>query len=69
MLRYICVCVCPSSVYEELLLERTLDVCQGGVDVIIDFVSSPRTVKRDLKVLREVRVILGSYHPYLREAS
>ena len=48
-----------SPVYEEQLLERTLDVCQGGVDVIIDFVSSPRTVKRDLKVLREVRVMLG----------
>jgi len=45
------------SVYEELLQERTLEVCEGGVDVIIDFVSSPRTVKRDLKVLREVSVI------------
>ena len=37
-------------------MERTCDVCQGGVDIIIDFVSSPRTVKRDLKVLNEVRV-------------
>ena len=45
-----------SPVYEELLQERTLEVCEGGVDVIIDFVSSPRTVKRDLKVLREVSV-------------
>lgn len=53
------------EMYEELLQERTREVCQGGVDLIIDFVSSPRTVKRDLKVLRENGVLLvggNSWH-------
>ena len=42
------------SVHEEYILERTKDVCQGGVDVAIDFVSSPRTMSRVRKVLNEV---------------
>jgi len=39
------------SEHEGYLYERTLDVCQEGVDVAIDFVSSPRTLKRVLSVL------------------
>ncbi|KAL8584800.1 hypothetical protein ACOMHN_037505 [Nucella lapillus] len=37
--------------HEEYIVERTLDSCRGGVDVIIDFISSPRTMQRSLKVL------------------
>lgn len=37
--------------HEGYLYERTLDVCQDGVDVAVDFVSSPRTLKRVLSVL------------------
>ncbi|XP_076471918.1 alcohol dehydrogenase-like isoform X2 [Babylonia areolata] len=37
--------------HEEYIVERTLDTCRGGVDIIIDFVSSPRTMQRSLKVL------------------
>ena len=34
---------------------RIRNVCKGGVDAAIDFVSSARTVKRNCNVLREVR--------------
>jgi len=39
------------SEHEGYLYERTLDVCHDGVDAAIDFVSSPRTLKRVLSVL------------------
>jgi len=39
------------SEHEGYLSERTLGVCFDGVDVAIDFVSSPRTLKRVLNVL------------------
>ena len=42
------------SVHEEYILERTKDVCKGGVDVAIDFVSSARTINRLTKVLKQV---------------
>ncbi|XP_076116415.1 quinone oxidoreductase-like protein 2 isoform X1 [Mytilus galloprovincialis] len=46
--------------HEQYIVERTLDACRGGVDVIVDFVSSPRTVQRDLKVLnREGLILVG----------
>lgn len=46
--------------HEQYIVERTLDACKGGVDVIVDFVSSPRTVQRDLKVLnREGLILVG----------
>ena len=43
------------SEHEEYILMRIRNVCKGGVDAVIDFVSSARTVKRSVNVLREVR--------------
>jgi len=37
--------------HEQYLVERTLDACRGGVDVIIDYVGSHRSMQRSLKVL------------------
>lgn len=46
--------------HEQYIVERTLDACRGGVDVIIDFVSTPRTMQRSLKVLnREGLILVG----------
>jgi len=43
------------SEHEEYILMRIRNVCKGGVDAVIDFVSSARTVRRSANVLREVR--------------
>lgn len=40
--------------HEQYIIERTLESCKGGVDVVIDLVSSPRTVHRTLKILNRV---------------
>lgn len=42
------------AVHEGYITERTLNACEGGVHMIIDFVSSARTIKRCLKVLAKV---------------
>ena len=42
--------------HEQYIVERTLDACRGGVDIIVDYVSSPRTMKRSLKVLNRVSI-------------
>ena len=44
--------------HEQYIVERTLDACRGGVDVIIDFVGSHRTMQRSLKVLNRVSISL-----------
>lgn len=43
------------SEYEEYILMRIRNVCKGGVDAVVDFVSSARTVQRSASVLKEVR--------------
>lgn len=46
--------------HEEYIVERTMDSCRGGVDVVIDFVGSHRTMQRSLKVLnREGLILVG----------
>jgi len=47
--------------HEQYIIERTLDACRGGVDVVIDFVSSHRTMNRSLKVLNRVSILLQLY--------
>lgn len=42
------------TVYEAQILDRTRSSCSNGADVVVDFVCSPRSVKRSLKVLNEV---------------
>ena len=44
--------------HEQYLVERTLDACRGGVDVIIDYVGSNRSMQRSLKVLNRVSGVL-----------
>jgi len=36
---------------------RIKNVCKGGVDAVIDFVSSSRTVSRATKVLKEAWIL------------
>ncbi|XP_064635998.1 NADP-dependent alcohol dehydrogenase C 1-like isoform X2 [Lineus longissimus] len=48
--------------YEQQILERTLDICPGGVDVAIDFVSSPRTTTRVLKILNNGGLVVSGDH-------
>lgn len=43
------------SEHEEYILMRIRNVCKGGVDAVIDFVSSARTIKRSAGVLKDVR--------------
>lgn len=40
--------------HEQYIVERTLDSCRGGLDIIIDFVGSHRSMQRSLQVLNRV---------------
>ena len=45
------------TVHEEYIEMRIKNVCKGGVDAVIDFVSSSRTVSRATKVLKEAWIL------------
>lgn len=51
--------------HEQYIVERTLDACRGGVDVVIDFVSSRRTMNRSLKVLNRVGTVVIALYDYI----
>uniref|UniRef100_A0A0B6ZW18 Enoyl reductase (ER) domain-containing protein n=1 Tax=Arion vulgaris TaxID=1028688 RepID=A0A0B6ZW18_9EUPU len=44
--------------HEQYIHERTLDSCKSGVDIIIDYIGSHRSMQRALKVLNREGVIL-----------
>jgi len=49
--------MCCVTVHEEYIEMRIKNVCKGGVDAVIDFVSSARTVSRATKVLKEAWIL------------
>lgn len=42
------------DLYEEQLVERTVDACGGKVDIVIDFSATGRSIRRALKCLTPV---------------
>ena len=40
--------------YESQLIERTINACEGNVDIVIDFAANPRSMNRSLKCLSKV---------------
>jgi D-arabinose 1-dehydrogenase-like Zn-dependent alcohol dehydrogenase len=46
------------ALHEEYIEMRIKNVCKGGVDAVIDFASSARTIHRAVKVLKEGGVIV-----------
>jgi D-arabinose 1-dehydrogenase-like Zn-dependent alcohol dehydrogenase len=53
------------EVHEQYICSRTLNACEGGVHVAIDFVSSGRSTKRCLKVLNnEGLLVVGGNSKY-----
>ncbi|KAL3843302.1 hypothetical protein ACJMK2_021241 [Sinanodonta woodiana] len=56
--------VCNDVIYwsadehEQSLVEKTRSTCEGGVDLILDFVGNARTIQRALKVLNKGGALL-----------
>ena len=42
------------DLYESQLIERTIDACEGNVDIVIDFGSTSRSLHRSLQCLESV---------------
>ncbi|CAK9800306.1 Zinc-type alcohol dehydrogenase-like protein C1773.06c [Anthophora plagiata] len=45
------------DIYEKLLIERTMDACQGHVDVVIDFGTTSRSLHRSMQCLNKGGVV------------
>lgn len=45
------------DLYERQLIERTIDACQGPVDVVIDFGTTSRSLHRSLQCLTKGGVV------------
>ncbi|XP_017753520.1 PREDICTED: uncharacterized protein LOC108546100 isoform X2 [Eufriesea mexicana] len=45
------------DLYEKLLIERTMDACQGHVDVVIDFGTTSRSLHRSMQCLSKGGVV------------
>ncbi|KAK3586365.1 hypothetical protein CHS0354_022517 [Potamilus streckersoni] len=43
----------PADEDEPSLVEKTKSTCKGGADLILDFVGTPRTIKRAIKLLNK----------------
>lgn len=56
------------EVYESLLIERTLMACKGEVDIALDFGSTPRTISRLIKCMKEGGTVLVGADPLGAEA-
>jgi len=48
------------DLYEKQLIERTVDACEGLVDIVIDFGTTSRSLHRSLQCLNEGGVVLIS---------
>lgn len=48
------------DLYEKQLIERTVDACNGLVDIVIDFGTTSRSLYRSLQCLNEGGVVLIS---------
>eukprot|EP00918_Siedleckia_nematoides_P012278 GHVU01026903.1.p1 GENE.GHVU01026903.1~~GHVU01026903.1.p1 ORF type:complete len:390 (+),score=15.06 GHVU01026903.1:239-1408(+) len=47
------------GIQEEYIVERTQNTCQGGLELVIDFVSSTRTVSRVTSLLNEGGILVA----------
>lgn len=48
------------DLYERQIIERTLDACQGPVDIVIDFCTTSRSLHRSMHCLQKGGVVLIS---------
>ena len=45
------------NLYEKQLIERTMDACEGAVDIVIDFGTTSRSLHRSLQCLSKGGVV------------
>ncbi|KAK3586363.1 hypothetical protein CHS0354_022515 [Potamilus streckersoni] len=44
--------------HEQSLVEKTKSTCKGGADLILDFIGTPRTIQRAIKILNKAGALL-----------
>ena len=44
-------------VHEDYIVERTRNACGSGVDIVVDYANTPRSTKRILSVLNQVKYV------------